>query len=142
MDTVSALNAINAKVVGVPVNTGAPGGARTDMNDLATKTDSTWDDDAFGGTTRTLVTAQDTTTGDVSREVVRLVGLLAGQGLKNVTTTRRNYSCAGSVDCDGDGAPDPAYDNPVVSPATVPFDASQLIKAVEPLPSTAVPPLP
>lgn len=138
-DTVSALNAINAKIVGVPVNTGSPGAARADLIDLATQTDSTWDDDAFGGTTRPLVTAQDTSTGDVSKEVVQLVGKLAGQGLRNVTTAKSNYSCPGNVDCDGDGAVDPKYDNPILAPETTPFDASRLIKTVEPVASSSIP---
>ena len=138
-DTVAALNQINAKIVGVPVNTGLPGAARSDMIDLANQTDSTWDEDAFGGTTHPLVTASDTSTGDVSKEVVRLIGLLAGEGLKNVTTKTTNYACAGGVDCNGDGVVDPAYENLVVPPETVPFDASRLILSVEPQPSTATP---
>ena len=39
----------------------------------------------------------------------------------------------------GDGTVDVADDNKIVPPATTPFDAEQLIKAVEPLPSTKVP---
>jgi hypothetical protein len=132
-DAVDAINAIGGKVVGVPVNTGTPGAARADLRDLAERTNSTYFDPAFGGAEHPLVSPQDTDSGQVSTEVVRLIGLLAGQGLHNVTTLTENYACAGSVDCDGDGEPDPAYDNPVISPETTPFDASKLILDVEPV---------
>ena len=134
-----AMNALGAKVVGVSVNTGTPGVARADLEDLAEKTGSLWYDPAFGGHEYPLVTEQDTATGDVSSEVVRLIGLLAGQGLNNVTTLTRSYSCAGGVDCDGDGAADPAYENAVVPPETEPFDAAKMILDVEPVASSAVP---
>ena len=138
-ETVDAVNALGAKVVGVSVNTGTPGAARADLVDLAEKTDSLWYDPAFGGNEYPLVTDQDTATGDVSSEVVRLIGLLAGQGLHNVTTLTSSYDCDGGLDCDGDGTTDPAYHNPVVSPETTPFDAAKMILDVEPVDSTEVP---
>lgn len=138
-ETVDAINQIGAKVVGVSVNTGTPGAARTDLEDLALKTSSTWYDPAFGGSEHALVTEQDTATGDVSDEVVRLIGLLAGQGLHNVTTERKSYDCAGNQDCDGDGSIDQEYHNPVLSPETTPYDAARLILDVEPVASSQVP---
>jgi hypothetical protein len=138
-EAAGAMNAMGAKMVGVSVNTGTPGASRSDMIDLAKKTDSLWHDDAFGGADYPLVTDQDTATGDVSNEVVRLIGLMAGQGLHNVTTAKRNYDCAGGVDCTGDGKPDPEYHNPVVPGDSAPFDASKLVTKVETVPSQAVP---
>ncbi|MBI5536649.1 MAG: hypothetical protein HY898_28275 [Deltaproteobacteria bacterium] len=137
-DTVDAINAIGGKVLGVSVNTGTPGAAREDMKALATQTASLYHDDAFGGHDYPLVTEGDTATGDVSDEVVRLIGLLSGQGLHNVTTVRSNYDCAGNVDCNGDGNADPEYHNPTLG-GSAPFDGSQLILNVEPVESTAVP---
>lgn len=132
--TIDALNQVGAKTVGVAVNTGTPGLARADMKDLATQTQSLYHDDAFGGSDIPLVTAQDTTTGSVSSEAVRLIGLLAGQGLHNVTTAKSNYDCAGGVDCTGDGVADPAYHNP-----QPPADASEFLKSIEALDSAATP---
>jgi hypothetical protein len=139
-DTVAALNAHGSKIVGVAVDTGTPGAARTDLTDLALKTGSVFHDSSFGaGVDRPLVTPQDTNTGDVSSEVVRLIGRLAGAGLHDVTTAKSNYDCAGNVDCDGDGKSDPAYHNPSVPAGAPPFDASTLITAVVPVPSTMDP---
>jgi hypothetical protein len=137
--TVDALNQRGAKVIGVAVATGAPGAARTDLTDLAEKTSSLYYTPAFGGSEKPLVTKQDTSTGEVSTEVVNLIGLLAGQGLNNVTTQTTNYSCAGNVDCNGDGTPDAAYENAVIGPDTTPFDASKLVVRVESVPSTETP---
>ena len=136
---VDALKAKGAKVVGVPVATGQPGAARGDLVDLATKTGSLYHNPAFGGSDDPLVTPQDTMTGDVSKEVVRLIGLLAGQGLHNVTTARQSYDCPGMVDCDGDAKPDPVWHNPSVMTGGPPFDATSLITAVTPIPSTQSP---
>lgn len=139
-EVVKALNDINAKVIGVPVDTGAPGAARNDLIDLATKTGSTYYDPAFGGKEKPLVTKSDTSAGNVSSEVVHLIGLLAGQGLKNVTTTKSNYDCSGGVDCDGDGKSDLEFHNPAFPPGTSTYyDASQFISKIEPIPSTATP---
>ena len=132
-DAITAINQMGGKVVGVPVNTGTPGAARGDLRDLAEKTGSVYYDSAFGGAEHPLVSAQDTDSGQVSTEVARLIGLLAGQGLNNVTTHRENYHCDGGVDCDGDGVSDPSYDNPVIAPSTAPFDAAQFITSVEPV---------
>jgi len=129
----NALNAISAKIVGITANTGTSGQARADLNDLATKTGSEYYDAQFGGKTKPLVTEKDTSTGDISTEVVRLIGLLAGQGLNNVTTERENYACPGSVDCDGDFAADPQYQNIEIESGKGPFDATRLIKGVEPV---------
>ncbi len=138
-DTSAALNAISAKIVGVPVNTGTPGAARKDLGDLADETGSKYHDPQFGGTDRALVSETDVTSGGVSGEVVRLLGLLSGAGLHDVTTARSNYSCAGGVDCTGDGKPDLAYQNPPVMEGGAPFDAAKLIKAVVPVESAAIP---
>jgi len=139
LDTVNALKAINAKVVGVPVSTGAPNAARLDLTDLATKTDSTWYDPQFGGKINPLVPATDVGAGNVSSEVVRLLGRLAGAGLHDVTTSRTNYSCPGDVDCTGDGVNDATYDNPVVDMGGGPFDASTLITKIETVESASMP---
>lgn len=129
---VQTLNAISAKVVGVSVDTGLPGQARYELGQIATATGSEYAPP--GGAARPLVTAKDTTSGNVSDELVRLIGLLAGQGLNNVTTVRSNYSCAGNVDCDGDNLPDPPYENPPPNElSTTPFDALQLIRKVSPV---------
>jgi hypothetical protein len=137
---VSALNSISAKVVGVSVNTGTPGAARADMTDLANKTNSLYEENTgFTTVTKPLVTDQDTSTGDVSNQVARLIGLLAGYGLNDVTTRRDNYSCPGNVDCDGDGKPDPAYQNPKDPNTGKPIDATEFIQSVTPVPSTANP---
>lgn len=136
---VDALNSIHAKVVGVPVNTGTPGAARSDLTDLAEKTGSEYHDPSFGGNERALVSETDVTSNGVSDEVVRLLGLLSGAGLHDVTTARSNYSCQGGVDCSGDGKPDLAYENPPVQQGGQPFDASKLITAVKPVKSDAVP---
>jgi len=136
---VDAVAALGARVIGVPVNTGTPGAARADLTDLANKTGSVWYDPGFGGVQKPLVSPYDTQSGEVSSEVVRLIGLLAGQGLHNVTTRTSNFACAGGVDCTGDGVPDPAYDNPVIGTDTVPFDASSLITKVETVASSATP---
>ncbi|MBI5537556.1 MAG: hypothetical protein HY898_32840 [Deltaproteobacteria bacterium] len=138
-EVVEAVKAIGARVIGVPVNTGTPGAARADLTALASETASTWYDPGFGGAEKPLVSPYDTDSGEVSAEVVRLIGLLAGQGLHNVTTSTTSYSCAGGLDCNADGAPDPAYDNPAVAPDTAPFDASKLITSVETVASTATP---
>lgn len=136
---VDAINAIDAKIIGVPVAGGNPGAARADLKDLAQKTGSLYHDPAFGGTDYALVPTVDVTSGDVSDEVVRMIGLLAGAGLHDVTTVHTNYDCAGSVDCDGDGAPDPEYHNPPLGPGGSPYDAGQLITDVTTVESTAVP---
>jgi hypothetical protein len=133
--TVDALNAINAKIVGVTVNTGAAGTARADLDNLATKTGSVYYDPSFGGSERTLVTSKDSESGEVSTEVVRLIGRLAGQGINNVTTRRENYDCPGAVDCNGDKKPDPEYHNPAYPDPGPPFDASKLITKIVPVPS-------
>lgn len=138
-EAVDAINQIHGKVVGVPVNTGAAGAARADLTDLANKTGSLYHDPSFGGMDRPLVSQTDVTSGGVSDEVVRLLGLLAGAGLHDVTTDRANYSCAGGVDCTGDGKADLAYENPPAMPGGMPFDASKLITAVKPVESMAVP---
>jgi hypothetical protein len=140
--TIQALTSINAKIVGVSVSAPEPknaGQARHDMVDLATQTGSTYFDPAFGGTTKPLVTEKDTTTGAVSDEVVRLVGLLAGFGVNNVTTFRESYDCAGGIDCDGNGSIDDEYHNPLDQKTSLPFDATQLIKSVKPVEQTTVP---
>ncbi len=138
-DAVGALNAINAKVVGVPVATGSPGAARADLTDLATKTGSLYHDPAFGGKDYPLVPKTDVGSGSVSKEVVRLLGLLAGSGLHDVTTSRDNYACDGGVDCTGDGQPDLPYQNPPVEQGMGPFDASTLITKIETLESASTP---
>jgi hypothetical protein len=138
-EAAAALNAIDAKVIGVPVAGGNPGAARADLNDLAKKTGSLYHDLAFGGTDAPLVPTIDVTTGAISDQVVRMLGLLAGAGLHDVTTAHVNYDCAGGVDCDGDGAPDPAYHNPPDGQSMTPYDASQLITAVTPVASKSVP---
>jgi hypothetical protein len=138
-ETVNALKSIHAKVVGVPVSTGAPNAARLDLTDLATKTDSTWYDPQFGGKINPLVPAADVGSSNVSKEVVRLLGRLAGAGLQDVTTSRTNYSCAGNTDCTGDGLNDPLYDNPIVEMGGAPFDASTLITKVETVESASMP---
>jgi hypothetical protein len=138
-EATAALDAISAKIVGVPVAGGNPGAARKDLADLAEKTGSKYHDPQFGGTDRALVSETDITSGGVSDEVVRLLGLLSGAGLHDVTTARSNYSCAGGVDCNGDGKIDVAYENPPVQQGGAPFDASKLMKAVVPVESAAVP---
>lgn len=138
-ETVDALNSINAKVVGVPVATGSPGAARADLTDLATKTGSLYHDPQFGGKDYALVPKSDVSTGSVSQEVVRLLGLLAGAGLHDVTTSHATYDCAGGVDCTGDGQADLEYHNPVVEPEMTPYDAGKLITLVETVESNAVP---
>jgi len=138
-DAVDALNAINAKIVGVPVATGSPGAARSDLSDLAIKTGSLYHDPAFGGKDYALVPKTDVATGSVSKEVVRLLGLLAGAGLHDVTTSRKTYDCAGGVDCTGDSKVDEEYHNPVIAPETTPYDASKLITLVETVESTTTP---
>ncbi|MEZ4300851.1 MAG: hypothetical protein R3B70_38310 [Polyangiaceae bacterium] len=138
-EAVDALNAISAKVVGVPVAGGNPNAARKDLVELANKTGSAYHDPQFGGTDRPLVSETDVTSGGVSDEVVRLLGLLSGAGLHDVTTERANYSCAGGVDCTGDGKPDLAYQNPPVLEGGMPFDASKLISSVVPVESAEVP---
>ncbi len=138
-EAADALNAIDAKIIGVPVAGGNPGAARADLTDLAKKTGSLYHDLAFGGTDSPLVPTVDVSTGAISDQVVRMLGLLAGAGLHDVTTARANYDCAGGVDCDGDGAPDPAYHNPPGMPGGPPYDASGLIVDVSTVASTAVP---
>ncbi|MBK9264489.1 MAG: hypothetical protein IPM54_32455 [Polyangiaceae bacterium] len=137
LDTVNALKSIHAKVVGVPVSGNNPNAARLDLTDLAIKTDSTWYDPQFGGKINPLVPTADVGAGNVSKEVVRLLGRLAGAGLQDVTTSRTNYSCAGDVDCTGDGMPDAAYENPVVDVG--PFDASTLITKIATVESAGMP---
>ena len=137
-DAVDALNGIHAKVVGVPVATGTPNAARLDLTDLANKTGSLWHDPQFGGSDRPLVPTTDVT-GSVSKEVVRLLGLLAGAGLHDVTTSNATYDCAGGVDCNGDGQNDLEYHNPIVDPEVTPYDASKLITLVETVESAAIP---
>jgi hypothetical protein len=78
-------------------------------------------------------------TGQVSDEVVRLLGLLAGAGLHDVTTSRDNYDCAGGLDCTGDGMLDTEYHNPVVPPDVASYDASTFITKVATVPSTTTP---
>ncbi|TKC97037.1 hypothetical protein [Polyangium fumosum] len=138
-DAVTALNNINAKVVGVPVATGSPGAARADLTDLATQTGSLYHDPAFGGKDYPLVPKTDVGSGSVSQEVVRLLGRLADAGLHDVTTAHENYACDGGVDCTGDGVPDLAYQNPPVDQGMAPFDASTLITKIETLESAASP---
>jgi hypothetical protein len=141
--TVDALNAAHANIVGVPVNTGGAGLARSDLSDLAKKTGSLYFKAGFGGsgTDQPLVPTQDLDPqkGEVSDEVVRLLGLLAGAGLHDVTTKRMNYDCAGGLDCTGDGKPDIEYHNPPVLPDTEPYDASKLIVKIETVASQASP---
>jgi hypothetical protein len=138
-EAVTALNDIHAKIVGVPIAGGNPGAARSDLNDLAKKTTSLYHDPAFGGTDAPLVPTQDIASGKVSDEVVRLLGLLAGAGIHDVTTDRDNYDCAGEIDCTGDGVADLEYHNPTVAPASVPYDASTFITEIEALPSASNP---
>ncbi len=138
-EAAAALNAIDAKVIGVPVAGGNPGAARADLTDLAKKTGSLYHDLAFGGTDAALVPTLDVTSGAISDQVVRMLGLLAGAGLHDVTTARSNYDCKGGVDCDGDGSADVAYHNPVVGQTMTPYDASELISDVTTVASTAVP---
>lgn len=140
-DVVSAMNGIGAKIVGVPVQTGGGGsaaGTRTDMIDLAQKTGSLYFDPSFGGREEPLVN-DPTANGSVADEVVRLIGLLAGQGLNNVTTNTTSYDCPGNVDCDGNGTPDPEFHNVIDDETDQPFDATRLILSVSPVPSTASP---
>lgn len=139
-EVANALDAIDAKIVGVPVAGNNQGAARADLIDLAKKTGSLYHDPAFGGTDRPLVPEADVATGAISNEVVRLLGLLAGAGLHDVTTSRTSYDCAGGVDCTGDGEPDLEYHNPIVPPGEGPFDASKLITKVATVPSQANPP--
>jgi hypothetical protein len=138
-EAVDALKSIHANVVGVPVAGGNPGAARADLTDLANKTGSLYHDPAFGGKDYPLVPKTDVATGAVSKEVVRLLGLLAGAGLHDVTTARTNYDCAGGVDCTGDGKPDLEYHNPSVEAGMPPYDASKLITSVETVESSASP---
>ncbi len=123
------LNSISAKVVGVPVNTGTPGQARNDLIKLAEDTNSFFFEPAFGAGETPLV-ADETGSGNVSTEVARLIGLLAGLGVNNVTTLTENFSCAGNIDCNGDSIPDPPYENFVDQSTMMPFDASTLVKDV------------
>jgi hypothetical protein len=125
--------------VGVPVAGGNPGAARADLKDLATKTGSLYHDPAFGGSDKPLVPDADVASGQVSKEVVRLLGLLAGSGLHDVTTSKASYDCAGGVDCTGDEAPDLEYHNPELTPGAGPFDASTLIVKVATVASQASP---
>ena len=83
---VDALNGIGAKIVGIPVDTGVGAAAKSDLEDLAEKTGSTYSTPSAPGVELPLVTKK-TKNGDVATEVVRLIGLLAGQGLKNVHGT-------------------------------------------------------
>ncbi len=138
-DTVKALKDRGAKTIGVAVDTGFPGAARADLTDLATKTGSVYFDPSFGGSDKPLVTSQDTTSGEVSNEVVKLVRRLAGAGLNDATTEKRDYSCAGGVDCTGDGLPDPAFTNPPLMVGGAPIDASELISRIEPVPAAGSP---
>ncbi|MEZ4229323.1 MAG: hypothetical protein R3B89_09170 [Polyangiaceae bacterium] len=136
-EVVSAMNAIGAKIVGVPVQTGGGGsaaGTRTDMVDLAQKTGSLYFDPSFGGREEPLVN-DPTPNGSVADEVVRLIGLLAGQGLNNVTTRTNSYDCPGNVDCDGNGTPDPEFHNVIDKDTSQPFDATKLIESVTPVAS-------
>jgi hypothetical protein len=138
-DAVAAIGGINAKIIGVPVAGGNPGAARADLTDLATKTGSLYHDPAFGGKDVPLVPTMDVTTGEISTQVVRMLGLLAGAGLHDVTTVHTNYDCNGGVDCDGDGKADMAYHNPVIEPDPGPYDASKLITKVATVASSDVP---
>lgn len=138
-DAIAAIKAIDGKVVGVPVDNGGSSGiARLNLRDLAIQTESLY---YALGTDSPLVASTDVSSGQVSTEVVRLLGQLAGAGLHDVTTSRRSYACAGGVDCTGDGAPDLAYQNPELEPGAGPFDAAQLISAVRPVEAPA-PPIP
>ncbi len=138
-DTVKALTDRGAKTIGVAVDTGFPGAARADLTDLANKTGSVYFDPAFGGSNKPLVTSQDTTSGNVSNEVVKLVRRLAGAGLNDATTVKHDYSCPGGVDCTGDGAPDPAFTNPPLMVGGAPIDATELIARIEPVPAPGSP---
>ncbi len=138
-EAVGALTAKAARTIGVAVAGGTPGAARADLTDLAKKTGSLYFDPAFGGSTKPLVTSQDTLSGSVSDEVVKLIGLLAGQGINDVTTARSNYDCAGNVDCTGDGKADPEFHNPPAVTGGAPIDATGLITAVAPVASTDTP---
>lgn len=138
-EAINALDAIHARVIGVPVAGQNPGAARADLSDLAKATGSLYHDPAFGGTDRPLVPDIDVASGEVSNEVVRLIGLLAGAGLHDVTTTKASYACPGGVDCTGDGAADLAYQNPELSPGDGPYDASNLITKVATVASQANP---
>ncbi len=138
-EATTALNDIHAKIVGVPVAGGNPGAARADLTDLAMKTGSEYYDPQFGGKNRPLVSEVDVTSNGVSDEVVRLLGLLSGAGLHDVTTDRATYFCPGGQDCNGDGINDLAYENPPAKPGGEPFDAAKLISSVKPVASDAVP---
>ncbi|MBX3182410.1 MAG: hypothetical protein KIT72_08825 [Polyangiaceae bacterium] len=140
-EVVAAMNAVGAKIVGVPVQTAGGGSAapaRTELVDLAQKTGSLYYDPTFGGRELPLVN-DPTANGRVAEEVVRLIGLLAGQGLNNVTTRTTSYDCPGNTDCDGDGIPDPEYHNRIDTETGLPFDATRLIQSVTPVPSTQTP---
>lgn len=138
-ETINALDAIHARVVGVPVAGGNPGAARADLSDLAKNTGSLYHDPAFGGSDKPLVPTSDVASGEVSKEVVRLLGLLAGAGLHDVTTSKASYACAGGVDCTGDDVPDLEHQNPELVPGEGPFDASSLITQVATVASQASP---
>ncbi|EYF01327.1 thrombospondin type 3 repeat-containing protein [Chondromyces apiculatus] len=138
---IAAIKDLGAKIVGVPVNTGTPALARNDLVDLATQTESLWHETLSGGADRPLVASTDVSPANVSTEVARLLGKLVGAGLNDVTTARSNYDCPGSTDCNGDGTPDPEYHNIELEPGQGPYNASQLITAIEPVPAPA-PPLP
>lgn len=138
-EATNALDAIHARVVGVPVAGGNPGAARADLSDLAKKTGSLYHDPAFGGSDKPLVPDADVASGEVSNEVVRLLGLLAGAGLHDVTTSKASYDCAGAVDCTGDDVPDLEYHNPELAPGAGPFDAATLISKVATVESQASP---
>lgn len=140
-EVVAAMNSVGAKVVGVPVETaggGSAAAARVDLIDLAKQTGSLYYEPSFGGREEPLVN-EPTATGGVADEVVRLIGLLAGQGLNNVTTRTASYDCPGNVDCDGNGTTDPEFHNLTDPKTSQPFDATQLILSVSPVPSTASP---
>lgn len=130
-EVVAALQSASAKVVGVPLNTGLPGAAAFDLGKLARDTGSVYQ--TPGGVAKPLVAERDSTSGELSDELVRLIGLLAGQGLNNVTTVRSNYACPGNMDCTGDNIPDHAYENPQVGAEPGPFNAVQLISSVRPV---------
>jgi hypothetical protein len=142
-EVVDKLAQIGAKIVGVSVNTGTAGQARTDLIDLAKQTGSEYFDPAFGGSIKQLVTSKDIApnkdTGELSKEVVRLIGTLVGQGLNNVTTKTTSYDCAGGIDCNGDGSLDPEYHNPLDPLTQQPFDAASLVTRVVPVPVATEP---
>ncbi len=131
VEVLANVNAIGAKVLGVPVNTGTPGQARNDLVQVARDTGALYFDSVAAGEVELV--GPEAASGAIGTEVVRLVGLLESAGVRSVTTTTTSYSCTGGVDCTGctgDGVPDPAFSNFIDPGTSQPFDASQLIESV------------